>query len=497
MNIYALRKQYKNNVLCKFIHDNKDLAIQGSSEWLSSRKLYIGGSEMSVISGDNIYSKIDNLVAQKTDLITFTGNIATYWGKLFEGATTQLTEIIFNIQHGIKETGSLPGAVPNQRYSPDGLAVIDLVCDSAPNYDTDLSTNSATDLTTDSAAESSSESGSDSKLILNPFIILFEFKSPFYTIPDGKIPKHYLPQIKTGLCSIGIADYCIFINNMFRKCRWNQLDHTISYDSKYHNKDEKKLFVPTNPLAMGIIFFYQTEEQYHNFCKEYNIRAEYKDSLDSLDSNKDNNQKTNDKSVIHDIYGRQVLHSTTAENNTESIFRNIFNYNRENELCNTIDQIQNKYLEPMDLGASEYYTFDKFIKLYNDGFLSVEYSTPHIFPEYNKNKILSCQKLEPGKYDYCDFIDNCSSIIQSKTIHHRNIVGYLPWKLFKSDIIMEEREPQYVHNLQKKIDETIEIITNINNQFDIYDKSEIFRRIYPNSSIIRHLPSNDYKSFCM
>ena len=58
-------KQYKLKLLNKFIEANKHLAPQGSVEWLIERGYSIGGSEMSIITKENPYQKIDGLVQIK------------------------------------------------------------------------------------------------------------------------------------------------------------------------------------------------------------------------------------------------------------------------------------------------------------------------------------------------------------------------------------------------------------------------------------------------
>ena len=60
-----IHKQHKTNILQTLIEQNKDLAPQGSLEWLTMRECSIGGSEMSIITGDNCFSKLDTLIAQK------------------------------------------------------------------------------------------------------------------------------------------------------------------------------------------------------------------------------------------------------------------------------------------------------------------------------------------------------------------------------------------------------------------------------------------------
>ena len=160
-----LHKTYKNTILNRLINDNINLAPQGSDEWLALREDNIGGSEMATITGDNGFTTIDKLVAQKIGLYKFNGNIMTRWGNLFEPITQMLMEKIFDIDQ-IQETGSLEGAVKNQRYSPDGLAVVKMMC---------------------------GEFIEDEYIETEEYCtILFEYKSPYYSIPCGYIPKYYI-----------------------------------------------------------------------------------------------------------------------------------------------------------------------------------------------------------------------------------------------------------------------------------------------------------------
>ena len=76
--------EIKRKRLEKFISDNAHLPVQGTDEWLDVRRFNIGGSEMSVITGDGGFSNIKKLIASKSGLINFTGQLATRWGKMFE-----------------------------------------------------------------------------------------------------------------------------------------------------------------------------------------------------------------------------------------------------------------------------------------------------------------------------------------------------------------------------------------------------------------------------
>jgi len=435
-----LYENYKKGILEKFIHHNKHLAIQGSAEWLANRTYNIGGSEMSIITGENPYSAIDNLVANKLGFSTFSGNIATRWGKLFEYVTQIISTIVLEIDE-IKETGSLDGAVPNQKYSPDGLAVIKVHC-------ADIINNEKINT-------------------LEYCIILFEFKSPLNSIPDGIIPSYYLPQVKTGLCSIPITDFAIFINNMFRKCAFEDLNASSKYDISFHSSDKKKNLPEELPLAFGIILFYQTNAQRKSFYEKYKTDIGIESSkFDEFDES--NNSDESDES-------------------DESNMRYIFNSNLYNFIYTSAKH------NIRDFGKSYYKEFNEILQMFDDKLISVDYCKPHILEKYNNNTFLSAQQKNKGSNNFQTTIDEYKDIIGKGTVNGRNIFGFLPWKLIKSDIIYQERDYNYVHKYNDKIQTTINIIKKINALPSHDDKVALFMKYYPKNKLFKNY--DDIKDF--
>ncbi len=56
--INDILRNVKNEKLSEFVMKHKDAKKQKSVEWLEERKTIIGGSEMSIITGENPYSNI-------------------------------------------------------------------------------------------------------------------------------------------------------------------------------------------------------------------------------------------------------------------------------------------------------------------------------------------------------------------------------------------------------------------------------------------------------
>ena len=195
---------------------------QGTPGWYNLMQTTIGGSEMSVLFGMNQYMKRDELLNKKRDPSnTFISPIACLWGKFFEKVIRTYTEVNFGTQiygHDICiEDGRL-------RYSPDGIGVV-------PRR----------------------KGGS----VFD--IVLFEFKCPYIRIPDGKVPKHYEPQIWAGLAAteeIRTA-YGMFIDAAIRRCSVDQLNATPDYDREYHSKG-RPLY--GKPVAYGMMNVYSRGE---------------------------------------------------------------------------------------------------------------------------------------------------------------------------------------------------------------------------------------------
>jgi hypothetical protein len=440
----TVHKKHKEQILNNFLKKNSNLATQGSLEWHEIRKYNIGGSEMSIITGDNPYQKIDDLIAQKIGFTKFNGNLATRWGNLFEPLTQKIAEILFDIDN-IKETGSLQGSVEYQRYSPDGIGIVKMKC-------------------------------SDEYIETEEYCtVLFEYKAPFTSIPDGKIPIHYKPQVKTGLCSIPFIDFAIFINNMYRKCNFDMLGNNKDYDTNFHNKDIKSKIEIEEPLAYGIILFYQTELQKKQFsakyCKVKDIIS-YDSESDSESDSEDGSDSSNDKMNI-------LFNNMNNNKISEVALYKYFN-----------DLNTGKNIKVKDFGNSNYFEFNDLMLLYDEKLISVNYLDPNILPKYNENDFIKHQEKK-YKFDNPEIILKNYKEIINKNINNAsgipdyNILGFLPWKLFKSDIIYQARELGYVKKYKDRIINTISILREINSVDDITDKINIFKKYFPKSKILK------------
>lgn len=364
---------HKEIILKVFIKKHNGI-IQGTDEWVSLRSGYIGGSEMSTITGDNPYQKIYKLIQSKTGLSIFTGNLATRWGQSFEKITVKIMNSLLNTK--IYETGSVPGVIETQRYSPDGLSVV------------------------------------------GDAIVLFEFKSPFSKIPDGNVPVHYIPQVKTGLCSIPITDYALFVNNMYRLC---SLDDNY-YNQRFHKSDIKALVdIPEQmiPLAFGIIGFYQTDEQIIRFNNEY-FPEDDEESGDSID-----------------------IMTMSISNIVE----------RKTKILDHLNE--GKFV---DIGKGHYYDMDMLLELLENKYITADYLNPILINKHLWGREININETE----------------VNFKSINIDKYSIVIPWKLFKSDIIRVEREKDYMLPYIDKINSVVHVIKKINSLDNINDKREMY-----------------------
>ena len=184
----------KLQVLLDFLEEHKNLPVQGSEQWLLDRKFTIGGSEIPTIVGKNPYSNIRELIEGHVGIRVFKGNIYTMWGNLLEPLVIKILEKKWRCH--IYSTGSLPGVIPGQKYSPDGLVYLDF---------------------------------------LNK-IVLIEIKCAARRSANGKIPEMYKPQLFTGLDTIRIADLGIFVDAMFRRCPVSSFSSNYYYDYNMHSR---------------------------------------------------------------------------------------------------------------------------------------------------------------------------------------------------------------------------------------------------------------------
>lgn len=392
--------EIKKIILEKFItHHNKLAPQQRTQEWYNIRKSTIGGSEISTVLGLNPFKSKKQLILDKIGISSFSGNINTRWGVLFENITKNWAQNVLLMEEEILETGSIEGCINRQRYSPDGLGIVKL------KYSDDT---------------------------YDYFIVLFEFKAPLKSFPNGAIPKYYLPQINTGLLNISIADTAIFINNSYRKCPLSKFGFNPDYDEKFHAADFKKKkygLTKNKVLACGIICFYQSQSDLDRLIKH----------LGYDEANDDGMRKEEQDEALNDELD--------------------YKYGDVELLVDSVSK-------PTDFGKSSYFDFNRLLELIEMKRVIPHYcSVIHNYKESNKLEFIDTHSLQSKK-----IIKNPNCIAKDQIEKFQNVcrndnnvmVGYLPWKLLKSDIILGDRDDNWRNIIESPIKETLDIIDRIN-----------------------------------
>jgi len=227
-------------VIDKYVTEHDIGAKQGSADWKEFKKSTCGGSEIAVFTGADHFKDIYQFIEAKVGIGKgFTGSMATMWGNLFEDVICRYVEEEFDTKIVATEC-FLRGVIPEQTYSPDGLGVI--------NIERDYT-----------LVKKGTRSAVRTEIVfplLTNKIALFEFKCPFSRAIDGSIPEHYIPQVKTGLDSIKIAEIGVFVETVIRRCFLADL----CFGNPYFDNKLKQAWPPQNapmmPIALGFVGFY-------------------------------------------------------------------------------------------------------------------------------------------------------------------------------------------------------------------------------------------------
>jgi len=455
-----------DKVLTTYINSLAKAPVQKSKEWYAIKQTTIGGSEIATVLGSNPFSSVKKLIAEKVGIGNkFNGCTATHWGNLFEHITKKWGEIILKMPRSIKEAGSIQGVIDRQRYSPDGLGVVQLVClDETKEY----------------------------------FIVLFEFKAPLSSIPSGTIPKHYIPQIQTGLLSIPIAETSIFINNCYRMCALSDLAFNTVYNTKFHDKDMNKVkaakkndLTKSMPLACGIIFFYQESKDYHKLYDYMGYGSDSDDSDITNDNDHTSNDHTDNDHTGNDHTGND--HTSSKDNdNTKDIFDildstigkkdNTDVYYNDGDMELLLDTKDS----PIDLGNSPNRMTHRVLELYDNHRLhavyypiivnnkevnDMEFVKTHDLQREDEQTLKSPLKI--GKIYLQRFLDKCEE-------NDWCSVAFLPWKLMRSDIIIEDRINNWLEKIEEPVINTLKIIDEIINS---KDPRETFDEKFPSKKV--------------
>jgi len=238
------RKISKKKELDNFITQYDHLPKQGTPEWKSARHNFIGGSEISTLLNKNKYKTLNKLILEKIGVDQFTGSAATYWGNVFEPLVRNYSNRLFKCF--IRETGSIPFKNTNLSYSPDGIAVVHYK-DIKSRIDPEIILTTTDMDSFDDMAE---------------LTILFEFKCPHSRVPDDiEVPEHYISQPLIGMNIINICELSIFIEAIFRRCQFADLQYNNEYITYGHYN---RIQFDETPLECGFMVLYTYDYELYN-----------------------------------------------------------------------------------------------------------------------------------------------------------------------------------------------------------------------------------------
>jgi len=212
---------------------------QRDAEWYASMGKTIGGSEMAAILGLNPYSTFYDVVLSKAVALGGgsrwdAGSEACWWGVLFEDIICAFVALDLG--------GDIEGAeicireIAGHRNSPDGFIV-------------------ASFYYSDDGALCLWTTDMDPALAAVRNVLLLEFKCPISRKPTLAVPKHYKPQLWSGLMVAPIAHQGLFVDAVFRKCGIADLGDSPDYDTEYHFRDRGHPLWGY-PVAWGLVAVY-------------------------------------------------------------------------------------------------------------------------------------------------------------------------------------------------------------------------------------------------
>jgi putative phage-type endonuclease len=193
-----------DDVIDTFVSKYHSNAKQRSEEWYTLINSTIGGSDMSVILGLNPYKSVLDMARERSGHApAFTGNLACWWGTIFEDVIARMIELDCNTT--IKGADITITDLPGIRFSPDGYCVVRMHYN-ANDHSLNIVTRDSSQLCIDGCCDDCKE-----------FIALVEIKCPMRRKITADVPVYYTPQVLSGLCFSPIADFGMFVECVIRK----------------------------------------------------------------------------------------------------------------------------------------------------------------------------------------------------------------------------------------------------------------------------------------
>lgn len=379
---------------------------QRSEGWLAEKAGSIGGSEIAALMGRNPYTSFDAVVASKVGVRSFTGNIACRWGTLFESAI----ENFVAIDCGTRLAGtdisvpspSASGLEGRHANSPDGYCVLALYAPlptSEPDG-ADVWRIRFTDAETRAAAV-----GRPTKQV----ITLLEFKCPYRRLPKGEIPKHYKPQLWSGLALSPIARLGLFVDAAFRKCGLWSLGHKPGYDQTYHR--EREVAGWGLPIAWGLTAVYAPRLDAAD-------AADMGDAADAADA-ADMADMADMASAVNAAYEAWLLHYK--------------HFGASYESPQEAERAGRPFApDPIDFGSCDKAIFEEAMLHVDKGRFRAEHCGP-CFPDGRGAALNTSGEVAAAV-----------GRLSAEAPAHHYLLGCIPWKIFEVDYVFIERRDGFL-----------------------------------------------------
>jgi hypothetical protein len=428
----------KLNIIKQIIELTANDPAQGTKEWVSERQ--IGGSDTASVIGKGYYGKSFFEVVKEKIFPGggFTGNLATRFGRVMEEFSRKFIEKLFSTE--VWEFKSLPNQLQYTSYSPDGVSMIQLF----------------------------------GKLLM----VLLEFKTPLSRIPDGKIPKEYLPQIKAGMCALPMVDGSLFISTMLRICNMQEMQYNFNYNTRIHKADittyksrpvsnKSKL---NQIIGFGLCLLIQNEEQRKNANQ---IHSDLK-ITETVQESKNCNYIVfgNNSSIEEELFKSK---KSTPENDLQTASnKNYFYRTMKKKYCdiqlpynynlfedyqtpvntNEFDLFKNSIMHnhEKDYGNENETTFDNILNYADkNSYISAFHIPPYIVVDnlaksalFKESGLASSGDILDDEYITAEMriylIETLEFIRKELKKQSINIVGFIPYKVFKMDFIYQPND---------------------------------------------------------
>ncbi len=235
----------------------------------------------------------------------------------------------------------------------------------------------------------------DENGVRTPRRVLFEFKCPYSRIPEGAVPVNYLPQVLYGLDILKCVDIGLFAEAVFRRCAWDDLGQNMNH----HKAPGARSFGSNSVLACGVIGFY-----YDQKCFDDRYYAA--------------NKKV--------IAGEKVKHLPKEY----PITLNCMNKLYREELVEWGDA-SNGFMTG-DIGDVSDELFKHIMDAFHLGFLK---------PWYGREVFVAS---ESGEIDIAGLSKDKDGFEQMCRDNGYSNYGVLPWKLFRIDYHVVDRQPGFL-----------------------------------------------------